>query len=62
MADTTYAGESTTFMHTLGMRMAAAVKRGFAAVIEAREREARRRIEAFPPEFLNGGTNGTDRL
>jgi hypothetical protein len=55
MADTTYAGETSTIIPDFGKRVAGAVKRAFASVIEAREREAKRRIKAYPP-FMNTGS------
>lgn len=62
MADITYAGTTTTGNNTFFTRVAGAVKRAFAAVIDAREREAKLRINAFPPMIQPGDPADRTRL
>jgi hypothetical protein len=47
MAHTAYAGDTTTDTQDFGMRVTGAVKRVFAALIRAREREAMHRAQVY---------------
>lgn len=60
MADTTFADETTTGRPAFVTGLVNVAKRVFAALIEAREREAQMRIKAVPP-LMRDDTGGSAR-